>query len=145
MPRDSVVAYALCLSLLFLKFFFTISVQARVRLTTKRFQYAEDAKAWNGELVEAEADSVVRAQRVLRNDSESQPFFLAAAGLYTALGIWPTGAWLYFGVYALSRWLHAVCLLRPKQPLRNVAFGTGMLCLLALLVHIGVHLWSSVG
>lgn len=141
MPRDSLSAYLLCLLLLVLKFFVTISVQAWVRLRTKRFQYAEDAGAFGGELAEAEAESVVRAQRVLRNDGESQPFFLAAAGLYTALGIWPGGAWLYFSIYALSRWVHMWCLLRPRQPLRNYAFAAGLLSLLAVLIHVCVGVW----
>ncbi|MGE0328643.1 MAG: MAPEG family protein [Polyangiaceae bacterium] len=127
--------------LLVLKFFMTISVQAWVRLNSRRFQYPEDARAFKGELVAEEADSVVRAQRVLRNDGESQPFFLAAAGLYVAAEVWPSGAWLYFGVYVLSRWLHAVCLLRPTQPLRNFAFGVGLLCLFAIITHIGATLY----
>ncbi|MCA9641858.1 MAG: MAPEG family protein [Polyangiaceae bacterium] len=140
MARDALAAYTLCVGLLVLKFFMTISVQAWVRMRTKRFQYPEDARAFRGELAPEEADSVVRAQRVLRNDGESQPFFLAVAGLYVVCGAWPSGAWFYFGTYALSRWVHTLCLLRPTQPLRNFAFGCGILCLFAMLIHVGVTL-----
>ena len=128
-------AYVAAASVLLAKFVVIVSLQGAIRIRTRRFQYAEDAAHWKGSLVAEESDLVVRAQRALRNDSEGQPYFLVFGAAYVALGGTPWAAWLYFPAYAVTRVLHAWCMLRARQPLRNRAFGAGLVTLLALAAH----------
>jgi uncharacterized membrane protein YecN with MAPEG domain len=131
----TMAAYVAAVFVLFAKFVVMVSLQGATRMRTKQFQYAEDAAHWNGDQVTEESTLIVRAQRVLRNDSEGQPYFLTFGAVYVALGATPWAAWLYFPIYALTRVLHAWCMLRARQPLRNRAFGAGLLTLAALAAH----------
>jgi uncharacterized membrane protein YecN with MAPEG domain len=131
----TMVAYVAAVFVLLAKLVVMVSLQGAMRIRTKRFQYAEDAVQWNGSLVAEEHDLIVRAQRVLRNDCEGQPYFFVFGAAYVALGGTPWAAWLYFPAYALTRVLHAWCLLRARQPLRNRAFAAGLLTLVALAAH----------
>jgi len=127
--------YAGSCVLLCAKFFTMITLQARERMRTRSFRYAEDAKTWRGE-VAGDTDLCTRAQQVLRNDSEGQTYFFVLGGLYVALGAWPLGAPYYFAGYALSRVAHTYFLIHGRQPHRTHAFGTGLLILLALAIHV---------
>jgi hypothetical protein len=127
--------YALSVVVLFAKFFVTISVQALERLRHRRFRYAEDAATWAG-VVGDDSERCVRAQHLLRNDAESQPWYLALGAAYALLGAWPAGAPFYFGGYALSRVAHAHFLLTGRQPHRNRAFSFGIAILFALAGHV---------
>ena len=98
-----------------------------------------DAAAWKGEAVEREDERVERAQRALRNDGESQPYFLVFGALYVAVGAAPWAALLYFPGYALARIAHTWLLLRPRQPHRTRVFGLGLVLTLALAVHVGAE------
>lgn len=129
------IAYLAAAFVLLAKFVVMVSLQGATRIRTKRFQYAEDATHWKGDHVAEESGLVVRAQRVLRNDGEGQPYFLVFGAAYVALGATPWAAWLYFPAYALTRILHAWYMLRARQPHRTRAFGAGLLTLVALAVH----------
>jgi uncharacterized membrane protein YecN with MAPEG domain len=131
----SMVAYVAAVFVLFGKLFVLVSVQGVTRVRTKRFQYAEDANHWQGEHAAEESDLIVRAQRVLRNDSEGQPYFFVFGAAYVALGATPWAAWVYFPAYAITRLLHAWYMLRARQPQRNLAFGAGLATLVALAGH----------
>ena len=136
MSPIAVSSYAFAVVVLFAKAVATALVQGRYRLEHGKFRWPEDARHWGGEAVHAEADIVQRAQRVLLNDAETQPLFLALGAAYVALDAWPPGAPIYFGVYALSRVAHTIFLLRPRQPLRNRAFAVGMVVVLAIAIHV---------
>ncbi len=127
--------FAVAAAILFVKFLVTTSLQGVTRLRTKTFQYPEDARHWGGTEPAQEDPLVVRAQRLLRNDAEGQPLFLALGLAFVALGGAPLFAAIYFLGYASSRVVHALFLLRPRQPHRNRAFGVGMVSLAALAVH----------
>lgn len=129
------VAYVTAAFVLLIKLVVVVSLQGVSRIRSRRFQYAEDARHWNGDEVTEESDLIFRAQRVLRNDSEGQPYFLVFGAAYVALGATPWAAWLYFPSYALTRLLHAWYMLRARQPHRNRAFGAGLVILVALAVH----------
>lgn len=135
MNSVALAVYAASWVVLFLKFFLSALVQARTRMRTRVFRYAEDAAFWHGRVGE-DAEPSARAQQLLRNDSEVHPYYLALGGAYLALGAWPAGAPYYFGAFALSRLLHAHCMLRPRQPLRNRAYVVGLGILLALGSHV---------
>jgi hypothetical protein len=135
MSSVALAVYAASWVVLFLKFFLTALLQARTRMRTRVFRYAEDAAFWHGRVGE-ETEPSTRAQQLLFNDGEVQTYYLALGGAYLALGAWPAGAPYYFGAFVLSRLVHAYCLLRPRQPLRNRAYVVGIGILLALASHI---------
>jgi uncharacterized membrane protein YecN with MAPEG domain len=129
------VAYVAAAFVLLAKLVVMVSLQGATRIRTKRFQYAEDATHWSGDHVAEESDLIIRAQRVLRNDGEGQPYFFVFGAAYVALGATPWAAWLYFLGYAFTRVLHAWYMLQARQPHRNRAFGAGLVTLVALAVH----------
>lgn len=145
MNQLSLAAYALAVTLLAFKYLLAVAVQGRHRHRQARFAYPEDARAFGGEHVETEDEPVLRAARLLRNDGESQPLFLALGLLYVSLGLGPTGAFGYFGTFVLARWAHALFMLRPRQPARTRAFGLGMGTLLVLAAHCMVVAFGRLG
>lgn len=78
--------------------------------------------------------TVERAQAVLRNDSETQPLFLAISAAWIALGAPGALATVALPGYALARCAHAWFFLRPRQPARNRAFIVAQLVLFAITV-----------
>jgi uncharacterized MAPEG superfamily protein len=135
MNSVALAVYAASWVVLFLKFFLTALLQARTRMQTRVFRYAEDAAFWHGQVGE-DAEPSARAQQLLRNDAEVHPYYLALGGAYLALGAWPAGAPYYFGAFVLSRLVHGYFLLHPRQPLRNRAYVVGLTVLLALAAHV---------
>jgi len=79
---------------------------------------------------------------VLRNDGESVPVFLFLAATYVQLGCWGWCVLVYFPLFILSRVVHTVTYLWPRQPLRNRAYRVGLAVMLALCGHI---VWAVVG
>ncbi len=127
--------YLASLGLLFLKYVGTIIIQARERMRLRHFRYPEDAAYWAGRVAE-DSDLCQRAQSLLRNDCENQPFHLVFGAAYVALGLGLEGALFYFGGYAISRLCHGYFMLRARQPHRNRAFAAGLLILAMLAVHV---------
>jgi uncharacterized membrane protein YecN with MAPEG domain len=129
---------------LFLKMLFVVLVQGHVRTRNNAYVPPEDA-AYFGKgaaPVTEEATLVRRAQNVLRNDGENVPIFLFLAAAYVQLGCWGWGVLVYFPLFILSRVVHTVTHLWPRQPLRNRAYRVGLAVMLALRGHI---VWSVVG
>lgn len=138
MKFDPWAVYSLSVIVLFLKFFVTISVQARERLRERRFRYPEDSEHWHGVRGE-DSDLCQRADRLLRNDAESQLYYLALAAAYVASGAWPTGTIWYFGGFTGARLFHGYWLLTARQPHRNRAFAVGIAILFCMS---GQLLWT---
>jgi MAPEG family len=131
--------YELSVVVLFFKFFVTISLQARERMRARGFRYPEDATTWHG-VVGPDTDLCQRADRLLRNDAESQPFYLVSGAILVALAPSSRVAPFYFVSYVLCRCAHAYWLLSPRQPHRNRAFALG---LLVVFVMIGHASWAA--
>ena len=135
MDAKAIAVYVISVLLLFAKFVVTITVQAKERMRTRHFRYPEDAVYWRGAVAQ-DSELCLRAQQLIRNDGESQPFYLAIGAAYVAVGAWPAGASLYFAAYALSRIAYAYFMLRPRQPQRNRAFAIGVIVLVVLSAHL---------
>ena len=140
MKPSAATAYLVLLVGLFLKYALMIAIQGLQRKRRGVFRWPEDAACWRGQ-VQTEDAWVERAQAVLRNDSESQPLFLAASAAWIALGADAALALGVCGAYVAARWLHAYWLLCPRQPQRTRVFGLSLLCLLLVLVDLGRLLW----
>lgn len=145
MHSNAAAAYALLLLGLYLKYAMLIAIQGTQRMRSRRFRWPEDATAWRGELG-AEPALVERAQAALHNDGESQPLFLAASAAWILLGASALGAFSLCALYVVTRWLHTILLLFPRQPLRTRVFGLSQLCLLLVmldLARLAVRAYSS--
>ena len=138
MNELTVLAYAISVLILCAKLVATVLIQGRGRLRTKRFRYAEDAAHWRGEAVDREEEIIERAQAVLRNDSESQPLFLALGAVMVATPEPIIAAPIYFLTYAVSRVGHARYLISGRQPHRNYMYSIGLFILLAMAVNLTV-------
>lgn len=136
--------YGLTAVALFLKMFVVILAQGRVRIRNRAYVHPEDAAFFGrgASPVAEEAPSVRRAQNVLRNDGENIPIFLFLAAAYVQLGCWEWGVLVYFPLFVLSRVVHTIAYLRPRQPLRNRAYRVGLAVMLALCGHI---VWGVLG
>lgn len=141
MAFEPLSVYALSVVVLFAKLFATISVQARERLRTRAFRYPEDAVQWRGQ-VAPDSDLCQRADRLLRNDAESQVFYLALGGLLAAVAPDSRVAPYYFIAYTLARLAHAYWLLAPRQPHRNRAFATALSVVFCMAGHTLYVLWK---
>jgi hypothetical protein len=135
MNSTAIAVYVASVLVLLAKFMTAITVQAAQRMRARNFRYAEDAAFWQGQ-VAADSDLCVRAQRLLQNDGESQPYYLVFGAAYVALGAWPAAAPYYFAAYAVSRVAHAYFLFTARQPHRNRAFACSVALLVALALHV---------
>lgn len=145
MNRLLICALLVTTVLLWAKCIWAITIQGRQRLKSKEFQYAEDAAHWGGAVASPskEMSSADRAQNMLRNDAESQPYFFILAILYIWLEGFPkVGAALFVG-YALTSWLHGTFFIYPKQPLRNLAFSASLVIQLSMIGIMGFQLITS--
>lgn len=142
LPREApamepIAIYALTVVALFLKMIAVAVVQGYYRVSRGVFAKPEDADTWgDGTVADADLPIVDRGQRTLRNDVENIPIFLFLGWVYVALEAWPTGAWIYFGAFVLSRFVHTYAYLRPTQPLRNRAYLLGVLAGLFVAGHV---------
>lgn len=137
--------WALSAVALFLLQFALAGVQGLGRTRSRVFVRPEDA-AWFGvPAAQAEVPIVDRAQRAIVNNLENVPHFLALGLAYALLGCWPTGAWIYFPLFVLSRIGHNLCQLFPTQPLRNRLYLLGIALLLAISGHVVVQALSGTG
>lgn len=144
MNSIAVSVYCGALVVLWCKFLAAIVIQARERFRQHTFRYGEDARCWRGE-VAPDTDLCSRAQSLLRNSTESEPYFLVLGGVYLLRNAWPAGAPLYFGVYVISRVVHACYLLRAKQPHRTIAFSFGVIVCTLLAIHVAVAAFEALG
>jgi uncharacterized membrane protein YecN with MAPEG domain len=135
MDPHAVFSYVLASVVLFAKFCVAIAIQAKERFRERRFRYAEDATYWRG-VIGDDTELCARAQGLLRNDCESQPYFLALGLAYLMLGARPEAAPLYFGAYSIARLAHAYFFLRARQPHRNRAFAASVLVLALICIHL---------
>jgi hypothetical protein len=135
MPLNPSDVYLGSVIVLFLKYLAAIVLQARERFAQRHFRYPEDAAHWHGKVAD-DTELCQRAQNLLRNDTESLPFYLLFGAAYVWLALWPPGALLYFTLYPLSRVLHAYYLLRARQPHRNRTFALGLIVITLLAAHL---------
>lgn len=133
MQSLSLAAFVVLVTVLFGKFLFLIGLQGSTRGKSRTFRWVEDATRAGGEVRQPEHPLVERAQAALRNDGESQPFFLIAAGAWVVLGAPGPAALAAFAVYLLARITHTLALIWPRQPLRIRVFGLGQLVTLLVL------------
>lgn len=112
-------------------------VQGIYRVRTRTYTRPDDAAFFGKGAAPQQADApiVQRASACWRNDLENIPLFLII-GLGFVLSDGPANAaLLYFGLFTLARIAHTLTYLKPMQPWRHLAYQSGTLITLALVVH----------
>lgn len=133
----SLKIFALCTVVLFFKMVAVAFGQGLIRKRVNAYTLPEDA-AFLGKTqpVPQEHPDMMRINNALRNDLENIPLFLVLGLLYLHLQGWHTGALIYFPLFTLARCGHSFFYLRGQQPWRSICYGLGLLCNIALSVHI---------
>ena len=123
--------------LLFFKIVAVAMVQGIARLRAGKFTRAEDAEQWKGELVSNDVPLADRAQRTLRNDMENIPIFLLLVWAWAVVGASTILLSTVCAVFVVARVTHTLTYLRPRQPLRNRAYVSGLVACLVACGGIG--------
>ncbi len=129
--------WALAAVVLFLKTVTLAMIQGAMRARHKTFVRPEDARTYgNNDPAAREVPIVERAQGALRNDGENVPPFLAIGLAYAMLGCSAAAAPWYFGGFVALRIAHGALMIWPRQPLRTIVYGLGVLITGAMSVHV---------
>jgi microsomal prostaglandin-E synthase 1 len=134
MPTYPALApFALVTLVLALNLFFLWGWSGAVRGKTKTAMNSEDAKAFQGELVESDPPAVARVLRAHANAQANILPTLALGLVYVLLGGGAQMAWILLGAFAAGRWLHSITYLVGKQPWRTISFSIAGIASIVLL------------
>lgn len=128
--------YGLCVVALFLKMLAISCYQGYFRLRDKAFVNAEDAIFLGRQPRSQELPQVMRAAKAWANDLENIPSFFVLGALAIALQAPGEASAAAFVGFTCARFLHTLAYLGGWQPWRTLAYGVGMVCLLALVVMV---------
>ena len=115
-------------------------VTSTLRIRRRVFATPEDYALQNMAPIGVADEEVERARRAHRNDLENILPFLVVGFIYALTGPSQTAAAIYFIGFLVARTLHTIFYMRAAQPHRTVAFGAGMVLMLAMLVTTLVRL-----
>jgi prostaglandin-E synthase 1 len=106
-----------------------------VRGRTKTVMNDEDrgAAAKGVAVVEMDPPEVRRVLRAHRNALDNSVPFLVVALVFVLLGASPLAAGITFCAFVLARLLHSFAYLRAIQPMRTIAFVSGLLVTVVLI------------
>lgn len=138
---DAVYWYAVAAVLLFLKMWATSLYQGYHRISKMTFKTPEDARMAGKEPASEELPQVQQAAKAWSNDLENIPIFLGLGVAYVMVGASPALAGWLFMLFTAARYAHTFFYLARLQPWRTIAYGVGLLCLLAMCVLICVAIF----
>ncbi|MFG6667472.1 MAPEG family protein [Halomonas sp. HNIBRBA4712] len=133
---DAVYWYAVATVLLFVKMLATGLYQGYHRITKMTFKTPEDARMAGKEPASEELPQVQQASKAWSNDLENIPIFLALGVAYVLVGASPAFAGWLFMAFTAARYAHTLAYLAKLQPWRTIAYGVGLLCMIAMSVLI---------
>lgn len=128
--------YSVCAAILAIKMLLTGNYTTIVRMRTKGFVNAEDAKAFGGTPEPTEKPEVAHALRIQRNDLENIPLFWAVGLIFVLQGASASAAWWYCWTFTLARLVHWVVYLNHLQPWRAICYFIGYACIFGMAVQI---------
>ena len=145
-PDSQWAYFGLTILALFLKQLGVLLVLARERFGRGRGldnpedkAFIDGLKTATTKATEDQREIVNRANRILANDAENLPLFLAAAVAYIQLDAWGPGLPIYLCLFVLARIVHAVSYLQARQPSRHLAYQAGLWITLIMLAHAGIE------
>jgi len=115
-------------------------VQIWARLKHKTFPNPEDAVSF-GSVLKMQLEGgkepalAVRAAACWRNDLENIPLFIILALAYVLFDGPMTAGLIYFSSYTIVRSFHTFFYIKGLQPWRTLAFETGALITLTMMLH----------
>ena len=133
--------YAFCVSVLVVKLLYSAIYTVLRRREHGSTANREDLNVLKTtEVRSQDHPAVARALRIQRNDSESLPAFFAIGLVYVLTGASSFGAWLWCGLFTVSRLVHTYAYVNAIQPLRGYAFlaGSAALAMMSLIVFFRV-------
>ena len=136
MGNPAFVVYAVTAVVLVLDLLFLWVYSGVVRGGTKTAINEEDAAQFGSTLVAGDPPEVARVLRAHRNAEASIYPFLVLGLVFVLAGGSAGTAKIIFGIYVAARLLHTAVYLAGKQPWRAIAFVTGLLASVALIVAI---------
>lgn len=110
------------------------NMSGAARGKTKTTLNPEDAKAFNGALVEADPPEVARVLRAHRNTIDNTVPFLLLAFAFVSVGPSPLEAQILLYGFTFARLAYSVCYLNGLQPWRTIMYGISVLLALGLAV-----------
>ncbi|MCB8890246.1 MAPEG family protein [Vreelandella malpeensis] len=138
---DAVYWYAVAAVLLFVKMWATSLYQGYHRITKMTFKTPEDARMAGKEPASEELPQVQQAAKAWSNDLENIPIFLGLGVAYVMVGASPAFAGWLFMLFTAARYAHTLAYLVRLQPWRTLAYGVGVLCMIAMCALICVAIF----
>lgn len=140
--QPAFIAYAVTTLLLCINLMFLWLYSGATRARTKTAINPEDAKQFGGVLAQNDPPAVARVLRAHRNAEASIIPFLLLGLVFVLAGGTAGISGMIFGVFTLARFVHSWAYLVGRQPWRTLAFLTGALATVALMLNI---VWLLIG
>ena len=121
-------SYAFCVAILVARLIY-LSIYTALRGHGSAQNREDMDQLGSTEVRSQEHPAVARALRIPRNDSERIPAFFASGLGYVLTGASRFGAWLWCGVFTLSRIRRTAAYMNSAQPLSGVSFQAGVVSL----------------
>ena len=128
-----------------IKFHSTSLIQAIARLKSKRFRHPDDAAFFGKEkgIADGKLSSLDQtAQRIWQNDIENIYPYLFVGMVFSLSAPTMLIQITYFTLFLMTRVLHSVFLIFPKQPYRNIFYQGGNILTAVTIIHATWNLYS---
>ena len=136
--NNNLLIYSFFILATIFKFHSTSLIQAIARLKSGRFKYLDDAKFFGKEkgIADGKLSTMDEAaQRVWQNDIENIYPYLLVSLVFSFSNPETTTQIIYFTIFFLSRVMHSLFLIFPRQPFRNIFYQTGNIITVVTISH----------
>ena len=136
--NNNLLIYSFFILATIFKFHSTSLIQAIARLKSGRFKYLDDAKFFGKEkgIADGKLSTMYEAaQRVWQNDIENIYPYLLVSLVFSFSNPETTTQIIYFTIFFLSRVMHSLFLIFPRQPFRNIFYQTGNIITVVTISH----------
>ena len=135
---ENLFVFSIFTLLTIVKFHSTSLIQAIARLRSKKFRHPDDAAFFGKQ--KGVADGVLSpldqtGQRIWQNDIENIYPYLFVGIVFSLSGPTLIVQSIYFTLFLLTRILHSVFLVFPKQPHRNIFYQGGNVITVVTIIH----------
>ena len=135
---ENLLVYSVFVLLKIVKFYSTSLIQAVARLRSRRFRHPDDAAFFGKQ--KGVADGMLSpldqvGQRIWQNDIENIYPYLFVGIVFSLSGPVLIVQITYFSLFLLTRILHSIFLVFPKQPHRNLFYQGGNVITMVTILH----------
>ena len=145
---ENLFVFSIFALLTIVKFHSTSLIQAIARLRSKKFRHPDDAAFFGKQ--KGVADGVLSpldqtGQRIWQNDIENIYPYLFVGIVFSLSGPTLLVQSTYFSLFLLTRILHSIFLVFPKQPHRNIFYQGGNIITMVTIFHAIWNLYHRTG